>query len=114
MALSASDFIEQVKKEIREIDVARLREALQSSTPPVVVDCREADEFAQGIIEGARTIPRGMLEMRIEQVAPDRSTPIVVYCAVGARSALAAHSLQALGYTNVASLAGGIQAWKRA
>ena len=59
-------------------------------------------------------VPRGYLELRIENVAPDRSRPIVLYCAGGARSALAARSLEELGYENVNSLAGGFGAWKNA
>ncbi|MDF1563171.1 MAG: molybdopterin-synthase adenylyltransferase MoeB [Deltaproteobacteria bacterium] len=114
MSYSASEFIESVKKSIREIDVESLQRRLSAANPPLLLDCREADEFAQGIIEGARTVPRGLLEMKIESLSPDRGAPVVIYCAVGARSALAAKSLQDLGYTDVVSLAGGIGAWKRA
>ncbi len=114
MAHSASDLIETVKKSIEEVDVSGLSALLKLSDPPLLIDCREADEFAQGIIEGARTIPRGVLEMRIEAIAPSRSQPVAIYCAVGARSALAAKSLGELGYTDVVSLAGGFGAWKQA
>ena len=59
-------------------------------------------------------LSRGILELRIEQVIPDASTPLICYCGGGSRSALAADSLQKMGYTNVASLAGGFKAWKEA
>src|SRR5262249_22254413 len=65
-------------------------------------------------IPGATWIPRGKLELRIEDVVPERGTEVVVYCAGGTRSAYAARTLQELGYTRVKSLAGGFTAWKRA
>jgi molybdopterin/thiamine biosynthesis adenylyltransferase/rhodanese-related sulfurtransferase len=81
---------------------------------PVLIDCREADEHAQGAIPGAIWIPRGFLEARIEKNVATRDTPIVVYCASGNRSLFAQRTLSELGYTNVRSLAGGFTAWKRA
>lgn len=94
-----------------EIDVVGLA-AL--SPPPILVDCREADEYAAGSIAGAVWIPRGFLESRIEKVTSDRAAPIVIYCASGNRSLFATRSLHELGYTNVKSLAGGFSGWKRA
>jgi molybdopterin/thiamine biosynthesis adenylyltransferase/rhodanese-related sulfurtransferase len=79
-----------------------------------LIDIREPDEHAQGAIEGALAIPRGLLEARIENYVADRATPIVVYCASGNRSLLATRSLAELGYEHVRSLAGGFTAWKRA
>ena len=78
-----------------------------------VIDVREHDEYAAGALAGATWIPRGRLEMEIEAAVPDRSAAIVLYCAGGNRSALAARSLAELGYRNVQSLAGGFTAWKR-
>jgi molybdopterin/thiamine biosynthesis adenylyltransferase/rhodanese-related sulfurtransferase len=80
----------------------------------VLVDVREQDEVDQGIIPGAIHIPRGFLEMRIEDAVRDHSTPLVVYCAGGVRSLFAAESLQQLGYTDVTSMAGGFNGWKSA
>lgn len=80
----------------------------------VILDVRESDEHSQGAIPGARFVPRGLLERDIEKVIADKDTPIVVYCAGGSRSALAAATLLDLGYTDVASLAGGFDAWKTA
>jgi molybdopterin/thiamine biosynthesis adenylyltransferase/rhodanese-related sulfurtransferase len=75
-----------------------------------LIDVREADEHAQGWLPGARFVPRSHLEMQIEAVA-EREEALVLYCARGVRSVLAAKALQQLGYTNVASLAGGFHAW---
>jgi sulfur-carrier protein adenylyltransferase/sulfurtransferase len=79
-----------------------------------VIDVREPDEHAQGMIPGTLHIPRGFLELRIERNVPDRETPVVLYCASGTRSVLAARSLAELGYRRVSSLAGGFTGWKRA
>lgn len=79
-----------------------------------MVDVREQDETDQGIVPNAVTIPRGYLELRIEDAVPDKDAPVVLYCAGGTRSAFAAKSLEALGYTDVVSMAGGFNAWKNA
>ncbi|HEU0032511.1 MAG TPA: molybdopterin-synthase adenylyltransferase MoeB [Kofleriaceae bacterium] len=98
-----------------EIDAAALRTELDRGGPqPVLIDVREADEHAQGMIANTIHIPRGYLELRIERAVPQRETPVVVYCASGTRSVLAARSLGELGYTNVRSLSGGFTGWKRA
>ncbi len=109
------DLLQQVKAEIDEVDVARAREILDAGAPdrPLLVDVRELDEWSEGRIPGAIHIPRGFLESRIEQAAPDRAHPILLYCAGGSRSAFAAKSLGELGYANVTSLAGGYTDWKR-
>ena len=73
----------------------------------VLLDVRELDEWTQGKIDGSHHIPRGLLEFQVENVVMDRSTPIAVTCAGGVRSALAARSLQEMGYNNVYSVAGG-------
>jgi molybdopterin/thiamine biosynthesis adenylyltransferase/rhodanese-related sulfurtransferase len=97
-----------------EIDVAGLQGALERSAPVAIIDCREADEHAQGAIPGAVFIPRGTLEMRIERNVADRDAAIIIYCQAGNRSLFAQRTLTELGYTNVRSLAGGFTAWKRA
>jgi molybdopterin/thiamine biosynthesis adenylyltransferase/rhodanese-related sulfurtransferase len=112
------ELLQQVKTEIEEVDAAQARELLDAprangDTPPVLVDVREPDEWDEGHIPGAVHVPRGYLESRIEQVAPDRSRPVLVYCAGGARSAFAAKTLEELGYEHVTSLAGGYTDWKR-
>ena len=96
---------------IPEIDVQGL---VGANARPAVIDCREADEHAQGAIPGAIWIPRGFLEARIEKHVVDRAAPIVIYCASGNRSLFAVRSLNEMGYTNARSLAGGFTGWKRA
>jgi molybdopterin/thiamine biosynthesis adenylyltransferase/rhodanese-related sulfurtransferase len=103
------DLLAQVKREIREVDPAQA-EALRSSAQ--FLDVREPDEYEQGAIEGAIHIPRGNLESSIEGRILDKSTPIVIYCAGGVRSAFAAKSLEELGYEDVVSMAGGFNRWK--
>jgi len=110
---SYRDLLAQVKTEIDEVDVPRAAEILDGPDKPLVVDVRELDEWTQGRIPGAIHIPRGFLESRIEQAAPDRSQPILLYCAGGARSAFGAKTLGELGYESVTSLAGGYTDWKR-
>jgi rhodanese-related sulfurtransferase len=75
---------------------------------------REGDEYVKAHARGAVHLSRGVLELRIEGLVPDPSTPILCYCGGGSRSALAADSLQRMGYTNVASVAGGFKAWREA
>jgi molybdopterin/thiamine biosynthesis adenylyltransferase/rhodanese-related sulfurtransferase len=103
------DLLGRTKAEISEVDAIRAK-ALDGA---LWVDVREVDEWEQGHLPNAVLVPRGNLESRIERIAPDKSKPVVLYCAVGARSAFAAKSLSELGYTDVHSLAGGIEDWKR-
>ncbi len=110
MAMTYQEMIAAAKAEIAEIDTATLEARLDDGT--AIIDCREADEYEQGAIRGARLIPRGLLEANITMQIPDRSTPIAIYCAAGARSALAAKALQDMGYTDVVSMAGGFGRWK--
>jgi adenylyltransferase/sulfurtransferase len=106
------ELLSQTKGEIAEIGPAAARKRLESGERPIVIDVRERDEWEEGVIPGARHVPRGFLESQIEQIAPERDAEIIAYCAGGARSAFAAKSLQDLGYTNVFSLAGGFSEWK--
>jgi molybdopterin/thiamine biosynthesis adenylyltransferase/rhodanese-related sulfurtransferase len=110
---SYRELLQQVRAEIDEVDAAQARERLASAEPPLLVDVREPDEWAEGHIPAAIHVPRGNLESRIERAAPDRAQPIVVYCQAGNRSIFAAKTLEELGYGNVVSLAGGYTDWKR-
>src|SRR5215218_10416139 len=104
------EILEQKRAAVREVDArqsARLREQ-----GAILVDIREQDEVDQGIIPGAVHIPRGFLEMRIEETIRDRDTPVVVYCAGGVRSIFGAEALSDLGYRDVASMTGGFSGWK--
>src|SRR3981081_2483169 len=111
---SYREMLKGAKSRIREIDVRQLEAMAAGAGRPVLIDVREQDEVEQGIIPGAIHIPRGYLESRVEQYIPDYKTPIVAYCAGGARSAFAAETLQQMGFTNVTSLKGGFGAWKDA
>src|SRR5262245_9329814 len=111
---NAQELVRKVKAEIAECGVEDVKTVLQNGGGTVLVDVREREEWAEGFIPGARWIPRGFLELRIEDQVPDKSKPVVLYCAGGTRSALAARSLAELGYANVSSMAGGFSAWKRA
>ncbi|MFH1569475.1 MAG: molybdopterin-synthase adenylyltransferase MoeB [Gemmatimonadota bacterium] len=115
MALTSSQLLAQVKKQIQELSPTQVKAALQSGQAPYLVDVRERDEVMDGYIPGARLIPRGFLELSVEEdVTPDRAAAIVLYCAGGNRSALAARDLSAMGYTAVSSMSGGIKGWKDA
>jgi phage shock protein E len=100
----------EAKSRIREVSVAEALQRQQEGA--LLIDVREAEEFAQEHLPGAIHLSRGVVELKIEQQAPDTATPIVCYCGGGYRSALVADNLQKMGYTNVASMAGGFKAWK--
>ena len=103
--------VAEAKKEIREIDVPELKRMQQSGEKFVLVDVREPEEVSRGTIPGAVPIPRGTLELHIDEVAPDKNSKVVLYCGGGSRSALAAQSIKKMGYKNPISLAGGWKAW---
>src|SRR5919107_1282265 len=112
---SGSELIRTIKERIREVDPREVHDAVQNGNgrAPLLVDVREQHEFEEAHIPGAVHVPRGHLESRIEGRAGDRDQPIVLYCASGQRSALAAHTLtELLGYEDVASMTGGITLWK--
>jgi rhodanese-related sulfurtransferase len=100
------------KSRVCEITPAEARQ--WQADGAVLIDVRESEEFANGHAEGAIHLSRGVLELRIEETVSDPATAVVCYCGGGSRSALAADNLQKMGYTNVASLAGGFKAWKQA
>jgi sulfur-carrier protein adenylyltransferase/sulfurtransferase len=107
------ELLARIRSEIDEITPSDAAELLDGPGAPLLVDVRERDEWDEGHLPGAVHIPRGSLESRIERAAPERSTPILVYCTSGARSAFAAKTLEELGYGDVRNLAGGIVEWKR-
>jgi molybdopterin/thiamine biosynthesis adenylyltransferase/rhodanese-related sulfurtransferase len=107
------ELLAQVKGEIDEIDTPEAHSRHSEDDAPLFLDIRELDEWQEGFIPSALHITRGNLESRIEGLVPDKEREIFVYCAVGARSAFAAKALGELGYTDVASVAGGFVDWKR-
>jgi molybdopterin/thiamine biosynthesis adenylyltransferase/rhodanese-related sulfurtransferase len=111
MTPSGAEVLRQIKSRIAEVDPSEVRDQLQNGT--VVLDVREAEEWATGHIPGARHVPKSFLESRIEGAAADRDAHIILYCQSGNRSAWAARTLiEDLGYTNVESMTGGITLWK--
>ena len=110
-----SDFKEilrQAKSQIREITVHDVQDKFNPENGFTLLDVREDDEWQQGHLDKAVFLPRGFLEVKADKVLADKSQPIVVYCAGGVRSALAAKTLQDLGYTDVYSMRGGFNEWK--
>ncbi len=110
-----SDFKEiltQAKKQITEVSVQEVRDKYAGTKDVTILDVRESDEWEQGHLDKAVFLPRGFLEVKADKVLPDKQQPIVVYCAGGVRSALAAKTLQELGYSTVYSMRGGFNEWK--
>lgn len=106
--------VEQAKQLIKECTIAEVKAKLDRGEPFHFIDVREDHEFAKDHAKGARHLGRGILERDIETMIPDKQAEIILYCGGGFRSALAADSLQQMGYTNVRSMDGGIRAWREA
>ena len=103
--------VDDARRHIQEIgpsDLVRMQQAGEDFT---LIDVREPDEHAKGTIAGAVTMPRGILERDIDQVTSDTNRKIVLYCAGGFRSLLAAQSLKSMGFNDVISLSGGYRGW---
>jgi rhodanese-related sulfurtransferase len=108
---TAHDLVAEAKSETREITLEQVDEAIRNAD--VVIDVREADEYALGHLPGAVHMSRGLLEFKIS-ASPElaaRDLNIVLYCKTSGRAALAAVQLRAMGYLNVLSIAGGFDAW---
>lgn len=105
--------IESAKKEIKLIKINAVKEKLDQYEDFSLIDCREPDEYQKGRIPKSIFIPRGILEMTVERHFQNRDKPIVIYCASGGRSAVAAHALKKMGYKDVASMEGGFEGWKQ-
>jgi len=111
MSPSGAEFIRQRKAQIAEVDPSAVHEVVGNGV--AIIDVRETEEFANGHLPGAKHVPRSYLESRIEGVVPDRGQRVILYCASGQRSALAAYTLsEDLGYEHVESMTGGITLWK--
>src|SRR3954449_968518 len=110
MPKSYADLLREARAQIREVtaqDVVAL-----PADAATVIDVREDSEWEQGHLPGALHISKSYVEQQIEGAVPDRDAPVVLYCAGGVRSLFAAQTLEQLGYTNVASMSGGFQAWQ--
>ena len=112
MPKSYADLLREARAQIREVSPQEV-DALPAGAA-TIVDVREASEWEQGHLPGARHVSKSYIEGQIESEAPDRDAPVILYCAGGVRSLFAAQTLAEMGYTNVASMSGGFQAWKGA
>ena len=110
MTPSGAEYIKRIRESVQEIDPSEVNQLLHEGA--VIVDVRENDEFAAGHLPGAEHVSRSYLESRIEGSAPDRSQRVILYCASGQRSALAAATLAELGYEDVVNMTGGYTLWK--
>jgi rhodanese-related sulfurtransferase len=104
--------VDDAKTRIRETTADDVKRRLDQGDKFLLVDVREESEYARDHLPGAIHISKGVIERDIEQKVPDTSTPLVLYCGGGFRSALAADNLQKMGYTNVLSMDGGIREWR--
>src|SRR5208282_711985 len=112
MPTTYTDLISDVRKRTRQVSLEELKRRLEAGEKVTLLDVREKDEWRGGYIPGAVSIPRGFLEIQAEQKLPDKNAHIIAYCAGGTRSALAAATLQELGYANVETANPGFVRWK--
>src|SRR5881392_1792622 len=110
MQKTRQDLIEDAKRQIEEVTPEQVRQMQERSEPVVYLDVREPNEWNLGHLPRAIHLPRGNLEGKVEGLI-DRNQKVVVYCARGNRSALAALTMQQMGYAKVSSMAQGIQGW---
>ena len=111
MVKTSKNILDEARATMQQIDIDEARRMLERPAT-VLVDVRESDEWRQGHIPQAVGIPRGFLELRIEEKVPDHKTPVILQCASGTRSLLAARALHEMGYENLFNLNGGFNAWK--
>ncbi len=114
MATTYKQIMEEARRLVPEVSVQDVRMRVGSVDGSTLLDVREKEEFRDGHLTGAISLPRGFLEIRIEEAVPDKAAAIIAYCAGGTRSLIAARTLKEMGYTNVVSMAGGFTAWKNA
>lgn len=105
---------DEARSHVKEVSIDEVKALMDNNELPLLIDVREDNEWERDHLPYAKHIGRGILERDIEAVVPDKDTPIIAYCGGGYRSVLAAESLQKMGYTNIASMAGGYRAWKGA
>jgi rhodanese-related sulfurtransferase len=107
---SGQELFDEAKARVRQLSAADAIARRAHGDPVTFLDVRDAQEANLGKIPGAVHVSRGTLESKVEALVP-RDAEVVVYCASGNRSALAAETMQQMGYTRVASLAGGFRGW---
>jgi rhodanese-related sulfurtransferase len=108
------NIVQDAKSRVKECTVADVKQRLDAGEKFVLVDVREESEWAAGHAAGAVHLSKGTIERDVETKVPDKTTPLVLYCGGGYRSALAADNLQKMGYTNVISMDGGWRGWTAA
>jgi rhodanese-related sulfurtransferase len=106
--------VDEAKSQIKEIGPADLKNMQHNDENFTLIDVREPDEVAKGVISGAVPMPRGILEVNIDKITTDKDHKLVLYCGGGSRSALAALNLKKMGFRDVISLAGGYRGWREA
>jgi rhodanese-related sulfurtransferase len=104
--------VEDAKTRIREVSIDQVKRMLDGQEKFVLVDVREASEYATDHLPGAIHLGKGVIERDVEGRVPDTGSHVVLYCGGGYRSALAADNLQKMGYTNVDSMDGGVRGWR--
>ncbi len=104
--------VSDAKKHIREVSVENVRRKLDHGEEFLLIDVREDNEWSVDHLPKAIHLGKGVIERDIEKRVPELNAPIILYCGGGFRSALATESLQRMGYTNVASMDGGIRGWR--
>lgn len=104
--------VNDAKSRIHEVTVEQTRKRMDADPSVKLLDVREDNEWQAGHAAKAKHLGKGIIERDIEQMVPEKSTELILYCGGGYRSALAADVLQQMGYTNVFSMAGGWKAWK--
>ena len=104
--------VNDAKLRVKECTIDEMRARQAAGEKFLLIDVREESEFAAGHIPGAMHLGKGIIERDIEGKVPDTTTPLVLYCGGGFRSALAADNLQKMGYTSVISMDGGMRGWK--
>jgi len=114
MAKTYQELLDEARKAVPEMSVDEVKNALGGGAKHVVLDVREKEEFREGHLPDALSIPRGFLEMQVEGKLPDKGQPIIAYCQSGVRSLFAAKALKDMGYSGVRSMSGGYGAWKGA
>ena len=114
MATTYKQIMDDARRLVPEVSVEDVRSRVDKRDGVTVLDVREKEEYRDGHLAGAISLPRGFLEMRVEETVPDKYAQIIAYCAGGTRSLIAARTLKEMGYTNVVSMTGGFTAWKNA
>lgn len=114
MAKTYKQLMEEARQVIPEVSIEEVKNRMERGENWTLLDVREREEYREGHLEGAFSLPRGFLEIRVEETLPDKSAPIIAYCAGGVRSLIAARTLKDMGYENVVSMSGGYTAWKNA